>query len=85
LKLNGTYQLVVYADCINILGGSVHAIKEKAKALIVASMESRLQGSADKTKCMVMSRDEYAGRSHHVKFVNSSFGGWKISNIWQQI
>jgi hypothetical protein len=25
-KLNGTHQLVVYADDINILGGSVHAI-----------------------------------------------------------
>ena len=27
LKLNGTYQLVVYADCVNLLGGSVHDVK----------------------------------------------------------
>jgi len=27
LKLNGTHQLLVYADDLNILGGSVHTIK----------------------------------------------------------
>jgi len=27
LKLNGTHQLLVYADDVNILGGSVHVIK----------------------------------------------------------
>ena len=31
LKLNGTYQLLVYADDINLLGGSVHTVKEKQK------------------------------------------------------
>ena len=39
LKLNGTHQLLVYADDINILGGRVHTIKEKAEALAVASKE----------------------------------------------
>jgi retron-type reverse transcriptase len=37
LKLNGTRQLVVYADDVNILGGSVHAIKKNTEALVVAS------------------------------------------------
>jgi len=27
LTLNGKYQLLVYADDVNILGGSVHAVK----------------------------------------------------------
>ena len=31
LKLNGTHQLLVYADDVNILGGSVHTIQEKQK------------------------------------------------------
>jgi hypothetical protein len=41
LKLNGTHQLLVYADDIYILGGRVHTIK-KAGALVVASKEIRL-------------------------------------------
>jgi len=53
LKLNGTYQLLVYSD-VRILGGSVHTIK-KAAALVVASKENRLEVNADKTQYMVMS------------------------------
>jgi len=37
LKLNGTHQLLVYTDDVNILGGSVHTVKENAEDLIVAS------------------------------------------------
>ena len=55
LKLDGTHQLLVYADDVNILGGSVHTIKEKAEALIVASKEIGLEVNVDKTKYMVMS------------------------------
>jgi len=41
LKLNGTHQLLVYADDVNVLGGSVHTIKENTEALILASKDSR--------------------------------------------
>ena len=37
LKLNGAHRILVYADDINILGGSVHTVKENAEALIVVS------------------------------------------------
>jgi len=74
LKLNGTFQLLVYADDVNIhvLGGSVHTVNENAKALIVASKETGLEINADKTKYMAMSRDQSAGRSHSVRIDNSS-------------
>jgi hypothetical protein len=42
LKLNGTHQLLVYADDVNILEGSVHTVKENAEALIVTSKEIEL-------------------------------------------
>jgi hypothetical protein len=43
LKLNGTHQLLVYADDVNILGGSVHTIQENAEALVVTSKEIGLE------------------------------------------
>ena len=82
LKLNGTHQLVVYAD-VNILGGSVHTIKENAETVIVASKKNGLEVNADKTKYMAMSRDENAGRSHNIKII-VSLKGWKSSDIWER-
>jgi len=59
LKLNGTFQLLVYADDVNIhvLGGSVHTANENAEALVVASKKTGLEINADKTKHMVMSHE----------------------------
>jgi hypothetical protein len=51
LKLNGTHQLLVYADEVNILG----RISKCAEASVIASKEMGLEVSDDKTKYMVMS------------------------------
>ena len=69
LKLNGTHQLLAYADDVNILGGSIHTLKENA----AATREIGLEVSADKTKYMGMSRDQNAGRIHSVMIDNSTF------------
>jgi len=61
LKVTGTHQLLVYADDVNILGGSVHTIQENTDALVVAGSEIGLEVIADKTKYMFMSRDQNAG------------------------
>ena len=78
MNLNGTHWLLVYADYVNILGGSVHTIKENADALEAASREIGLEVNADRTKYMVMSQDENAGRSHNIKTDSSSFGRVKF-------
>ena len=64
LKLNGTHQLLIYAADVNILGGGVHTVEKNTEALVVASKETGLVVNAVKTQCMVMSRDQNAGRSH---------------------
>jgi len=46
---------LVCADDVNII------IKKNAKVLVVASKEFGLEVNADKTKYMVMSRDQNAG------------------------
>jgi hypothetical protein len=73
LKLNGTRQHLVRADDVNILGGSVRTVKKNTEALLVGSKEIGLEVNADKTKYVVMFRDENAGRSHSMKIDNSSF------------
>jgi hypothetical protein len=50
----------------------LYTIKENAGALIVASNEIGIEVSSDKTKYMVMSPDQNAGRSHNIMTDNSS-------------
>jgi len=63
LKLNGTHQLLAYADDVNILGGSICTLYENAEALVAATRENRLEVSTDKTKyrsCLeVRMQDEF--------------------------
>jgi len=73
MKLNGTHQLLVYADDVNILDGSIHTLKENTEALVVASMEIGLEINANKIKYIVMSRDQKSRQSHIIKTDNSSF------------
>jgi len=72
LKLNGTHQLLAYADDVNILRGSVDTVKKNAEALVAATKEIGLEVNAHKTKCMTVSRDQNTGRIHSMKIDNSS-------------
>jgi len=57
LKLNGTRQFLVYADDVNMLGGSVHAIWRKTDTLAVVYKENGVEVNLKETKYMVMSRE----------------------------
>jgi sorting nexin-29 len=72
LKLDGTHQLLAYADEVNILGGSALTVKENAKSLVVATKEIGPEVNAIKSKYMIMSRDQKTGRSHRMRIDNSS-------------
>jgi hypothetical protein len=61
LKLNCTHQLLVYADDVYLLHGSVHTIKKNTKALLFANTVTGLKINADKTKYMVLPQDQNAG------------------------
>jgi hypothetical protein len=39
LKLNGIHELLVYADDVNILGGSVHTVEKNTDTSVLASKQ----------------------------------------------
>jgi hypothetical protein len=73
LKLNGTHQLLVYADDVNVLGGSIHTTRKNTEVLLIASNEIGLEVNAEKTKFMVMCRDQNAGQNGYIQIGNESF------------
>jgi hypothetical protein len=83
LKLNGTHQLLDYAVDVSILGGSIQTIK-KHSIFLVGSKEIGLEMDADKTKYVVMSRDQNAVQSHNIKIDNSPLKRWGNSNVWEE-
>jgi hypothetical protein len=73
LKLNGTHQLLVYVDGVNVLEDNVSTIKKNTETVIDASKEIVLEVNTEKTKYMVLSRQQNAGQNHDIKIANRSF------------
>jgi hypothetical protein len=55
LELNGTHQLLVYAEDVSIMAGSVHTVKENAETEAAISKETGLELNADKSNNMSVS------------------------------
>jgi hypothetical protein len=61
------------SDSVDVVDGSVHTIRKNTEALVIASKEIGLEVNAQKTKYMVMSRDQMAGQNHTRKIGNKFF------------
>jgi hypothetical protein len=73
LKLNGTNQLLAYADDVNLLGDNIDTIKKHKETLSDTSKEVGLEINVDKTKYMLLSRHQKVGQNRDIKIANMSF------------
>jgi hypothetical protein len=55
LKLNGTHQLLAYADDVNLLKDNIDTIKKNMETLIESSKKVGLEINIEKTKYMLLS------------------------------
>jgi hypothetical protein len=70
LKVNGIYQLLVCAGDVNLLVDNIDTIKENTETSIDASKGVGLEENTEKTKYMLLSRQQNAGQNYGIKVAN---------------
>jgi hypothetical protein len=71
--LNGTHQLLAYADDVNLLGDNIASINRNTETSIYASKKVGLEINVEKTKYILLSCHQNAGQNQDIKVVNKLF------------
>jgi hypothetical protein len=72
LELNGTHQLLVYTDDVNLWGDSMNTIKENKETLLEANWDIGLEMNAEKSKYVIMSRHPNSGQNQNIRIAIKS-------------
>jgi hypothetical protein len=69
----GHNQPLAYADDMNLLGDDIDTINRNTETFIDASKKVGLEVNVEKTKYMLVSRDQNADQNRDIKIGNRSF------------
>jgi hypothetical protein len=64
---------ISFEDKLVVLGDNIDSIKENTQTLIDTSKEVGQEVNTEKTKYMLLSRDQNAGQNHDVEIGNKCF------------
>jgi hypothetical protein len=73
LKLNGTHQLLAYADDVNLLKDDIDTINKNTETSIDSSKEVGLEIKIKQTKFTLLSRRQNAGQNRDRRIASRSF------------
>jgi hypothetical protein len=77
LKLNGTHQLLAYADDVNLLGDNLDTINTRKGTLTDSSKEFGLEINVEKTKYLLVAvwtpecKSKYSHKTDNLKMCHS--------------
>jgi hypothetical protein len=72
-ELNGTDELLVSADDINMLGDSINTIKENTESFLETSKDVGLETNTEKSKYMIMCHNQKSGQNQNIRIANELF------------
>jgi hypothetical protein len=72
-EMNGTHQLLLYADDVNMLSEKINTIKKNTGAVLCGNMQVGLGVDTQRTKYTFMPRHRKAEQSHSLLTADKSF------------
>jgi hypothetical protein len=72
LKLNGTHQLLAYANDVNLLGDTIDTIKKNMETLIDDSKGGWFRNKCRENQVMLLSRHQNVGQNWDIKMAKRS-------------